>query len=61
MEYLGACGTLIHEKNLKWKISCQTPFNLCYTWKLLFITSDPLVMVQLTVDYLHQLSRVKLL
>jgi hypothetical protein len=24
---LGAWGTLIHEKNLKSKISCQTPFN----------------------------------
>ncbi len=24
---LGARGTLIHEKNLKSKISCQTPFN----------------------------------
>ncbi len=28
MEYLGAWGTLIYEKNLKSKISCQTPFNL---------------------------------
>jgi hypothetical protein len=27
MEYLGAWGLLIHEKNLKSKISCQTPFN----------------------------------
>ncbi len=27
MEYLGAWGTLIHEKNLKSKISCQSPFN----------------------------------
>jgi hypothetical protein len=27
MEYLGAWGTLIHEKNLKSKISCQTPFQ----------------------------------
>ncbi len=27
MEYLGACGTLIHEKNLKSKISCQSPFK----------------------------------
>jgi hypothetical protein len=25
MEYLGAWGTLIHEKNLKSKILCQTP------------------------------------
>jgi hypothetical protein len=24
---LGAWGTLIHEKNLKSKISCQTPFK----------------------------------
>jgi hypothetical protein len=28
MEYLWAWGTLIHEKNLSSKISCQTPFNL---------------------------------
>ncbi len=28
MEYLGAWGTLIHEKNLKSKFSCQTPFKL---------------------------------
>ncbi len=27
MEYLGAWGTLILEKNLKPKISCQTPFK----------------------------------
>jgi hypothetical protein len=27
MEYLGAWGTLIHEKNLKSKISCLTPFK----------------------------------
>jgi hypothetical protein len=27
MEYLGAWGTLIHEKNLKSKISRQTPFK----------------------------------
>ncbi len=27
MEYLGAWGTLIHEKNLKSKLLCQTPFN----------------------------------
>ncbi len=27
MEYSGAQGTLIHEKKLKSKISCQTPFK----------------------------------
>jgi hypothetical protein len=27
MEYLWAWGTLIHEKNLSSKISCQTPFK----------------------------------
>ncbi len=27
MEYLWATGTLIHEKNLSSKISCQTPFK----------------------------------
>ncbi len=30
MEYLGAWGTLIHEKNLKSKISCQTPCNISF-------------------------------
>jgi hypothetical protein len=28
LRYSGAQGTLIYEKNLKLKISCQTPFNL---------------------------------
>jgi hypothetical protein len=28
MEYLWAWGTLIHEKNLISKISCQAPFNV---------------------------------
>jgi hypothetical protein len=28
MEYSGTQGTLIHEKKLKSKISCQTPFKL---------------------------------
>jgi hypothetical protein len=27
MGYSGALGTLIYDKNLKAKISCQTPFN----------------------------------
>jgi hypothetical protein len=36
MEYLGAWGTLIHEKNLKSKILCQTPFN----WKLPYAAWD---------------------
>jgi hypothetical protein len=27
MEYSGARGTLIHEKKLKTKILCQTPFK----------------------------------
>ncbi len=36
MEYLGVWGTLIHEKNLKSKISCQTPFNLLQTRRLFF-------------------------
>ncbi len=30
MEYLGARGKMIHEKNLKSKISCLTPFNECF-------------------------------
>ncbi len=38
MEYLGpgAWGTLIHE-NLKSKISCQTPFNIRFTYITLSI------------------------
>ncbi len=36
MEYLGSWGTLIHEKNLKSKISCQTPFNFA----LLFVAAS---------------------
>ncbi len=30
MGYSGARGTLIYEKNLKAKISCQTPFKSVY-------------------------------
>jgi hypothetical protein len=37
MEYLGAWGTLIDEKNLKSKISCQTPFGLYFHVVLLLI------------------------
>jgi hypothetical protein len=33
MRYSGAQGTLIYEKNLKSKISCQTPFNVLYTYE----------------------------
>ena len=34
MEYLGARGTLTHEKNLKSKISCQTPFKMSKKYEL---------------------------
>jgi hypothetical protein len=37
MEYLGAWGTLIHEKNLKSKTSCQTPFKTPDDLKVLYI------------------------
>ncbi len=30
MIYLRAWGTLVQEKNLKLKISCQTPFKQCH-------------------------------
>jgi hypothetical protein len=30
MVYSGARGTLIYEKNLKSKFSCQTPFNILW-------------------------------
>jgi hypothetical protein len=29
----GARGTLIYEKNLMSKISCQTPFNVVYIYE----------------------------
>ena len=35
MEYLGAWGTLIHEKKLRSKISCQTPFKAFMRKKLI--------------------------
>jgi hypothetical protein len=31
MEYLGAWVTLIHEKKLRSKISCQTPFKVTHS------------------------------
>ncbi len=33
IRYSGALGTLIHEKNLKLKISCQTPFKRMYFFR----------------------------
>ncbi len=33
MGYSGAQGTLIYEKNLMSKISCQTPFNGLTEWE----------------------------
>jgi hypothetical protein len=43
MGYSGARGTLIYEKNLKAKISCQTPFKLPYTTLLHLTHPDPIV------------------
>jgi hypothetical protein len=34
MEYLGAWGTLIHDKKLRSKISCQTPFKGTFHHKM---------------------------
>jgi hypothetical protein len=34
MAYSGARGTLIYEKNLKSKISCQTPFKILFPFHL---------------------------
>ncbi len=39
MEYLGAWGTLIHEKKLRSKISCQTPFKSTMLHKMLVFTA----------------------
>jgi hypothetical protein len=38
MGYSGAPGTLIHEKNLKLKISCQTPFK----WRQIYLVVETL-------------------
>jgi hypothetical protein len=38
MGYSGARGTLIYEKNLKAKISCQTPFKVSVTGKIQVLT-----------------------
>ncbi len=35
MVYSGARGTLIYEKNLKSKFSCQTPFKKSLLWRIL--------------------------
>jgi hypothetical protein len=43
MDYSGAQGTLIHEKKLKSKISCQTPFN-----DMLIVNSQPLLSLSST-------------
>jgi hypothetical protein len=34
MENLGAWGKMIYEKNLKSKISCQTPFKGAQAWDI---------------------------
>ncbi len=48
MEYLGAWGTLIHEKNLKSKISCQTPFKSVKI-RALVLTRDAEKVILLTL------------
>ena len=52
MVYSGARGTLIYEKNLKAKISCQTPFKLT---KTLHTTLDSALAVYETLrhPFLH--------
>ncbi len=58
MEYLGAWGTLIHEKNLKPKISCQTPFNpkrWAYFFREIVIETMG-YMHRPGLDYLSQIS-----
>jgi hypothetical protein len=45
MEYLGTWGTLIYEKNLKSKISCQTPFKLGQKRIWLWLSSDAISML----------------
>ncbi len=40
MGYSGAWGTLIYEKNLKAKISCQTPFKIILVLWYIFLKSS---------------------
>ncbi len=52
MGYLGARGTLIYEKNLMSKISCQTPFKETVAWDGFWL--DPFSAAsQLAVKVLH--------
>jgi hypothetical protein len=50
MEYLWAWGTLIHEKNLKSKISCQTPFKSLKILSLPRLASHLVGALSLTPD-----------
>ncbi len=56
MEYLGAWGTLIHEKNLKSKISCQTPFNSLldseyeYTYNMYYVCPPAEISVEKAME-----------
>jgi hypothetical protein len=65
MEYLGAWGTLIHEKNLKSKISCQTPFKQFKPpFKLSYLAMQTVHILQSSVkerSYLELSSLVKLM
>ncbi len=50
MGYSGARGTLIYEKNLKAKISCQTPFNLFILSGLLYTRRPgPTILAKVTI------------
>ncbi len=56
---LGGLGTLIHEKNLKLKISCQTPFNEPAIYILYVIYNQSILNIakhtpmKLTEQYTH--------
>ncbi len=52
--YSGARGTLIYEKNLKSKISCQTPFNKAdwlYSVTTFFLDSLPASFPQASISF----------
>ncbi len=48
MVYSGARGTLIYEKNLKSKFSCQTPFNISFSPTSFVFSSLPFLSISLS-------------
>jgi hypothetical protein len=56
MVYSGARGTLIYEKNLKSKFSCQTPFKLYLAWTKGIASKPPAS--ESTVNYVYHPKKI---